>query len=122
MLLAKDLIKNIQLNLAVLNIYGPYPYQITKKSAKLTFHTENNLKRENLKIICLLFLTILMVYQVFQYKNGFKNPVLYEVVLYISCQIVFISIVRTYFQRHKDVVELFNTLIQFERDFLKGIV
>ncbi len=120
--LVQSLLKNVKLNLTVLNTYGTYPYQIDTKSGKLTFSNERNLERENLKNLSLLFFTLLMIYQNFQYKNGFKSPVLYEVALYITCQLVFICIVRIYFKRHKDVVHLFNTLIHFEQGFCKGII
>lgn len=120
MLIKQNLLTLVRLNLAVLHILGPYPYQFDKKSNKIIFSSSAGLQKENRKILAQLLFAVLVSLQLVRFKNKFTIGVIYVALLYVIVPIGISITVYAYFNKNQSNVNFFNMLLTFEQNLIKG--
>ncbi len=92
---------------------------MTPKSNQLTFITKD-FKSLLFKYNLQIFFSTVVFFQLLRFRSQFQAGMVYEGILYTFVPITFVILIRVYFERHACVVELFNILVKFEQNLLRG--
>ncbi len=123
MLFTKGLIKLIVVNLRIYNFFGSYLYSIDPNTFKLKFNNTKSLKIELLcKSTVALFLYAMVSAQLLAFQGSFQDIELYEGIFLVTLHSGYVVTLYVYYSRHTQVLELFNSLVSFERQLLRGKV
>lgn len=120
MLITENLLLLVCLHLKYLQMLGNYPFNINSFQNKLHFTSNGSLKRETIKHVMLLLIFLVMVYQLLAYQDQFLKVIIFEGILYTAMFPFVVILVQVYFQRHRNVTELFNLIVKFEQNLFQG--
>ncbi len=119
MFFTHNLIYLIRFSLNFLTIFEPFPYKLSKKSNMLSF-SNSGLKSEIFKYNVQVMLSMCIIFQLFRFQSLFQFGLIYEGILYGFLPLTFVILIRIYFKRNENVVELFNMLVIFEQKLING--
>ncbi len=119
MLFTQNLLLLIRFSLRMLSLFRPFPYKLISKSYLLTFDGKgykSEIFQHNLQII----FSAVIAFQLYRFRSVFQSGMIYEGILYTFLPLAYVILIRIYFKRNKNVVEIFNILVTFEQKLIRG--
>ncbi len=121
MLFAKGLSRLILINLRIFNTFGSYLFKIDPVSYELSFQSSTIFKfKMFLKCTISTILSAIMAIQLIQHRTKFHNVDIFEGIFNSVAIQAFLASFYVYFKRRGQVVELFNSLVNFEQNLMNG--